>query len=82
MLRLEVAMEPNTERQDRNPQERRAERLAQAAEVRRRVVVLRRRWVGGGGARQRRVQPEQLRDCDADARERERGAQPGEEGAF
>jgi hypothetical protein len=81
MLRLEIPMEPDPERQDSDAEERGAERLAQAAEVRR-GVVMRCGVCVGGARRERRVEAEELRDCDADAGEGERGAQPREESAF
>jgi hypothetical protein len=48
MLRLEIPMEPDPERQDSDAEERGAERLAQVAEVRRGVVMRSGVGIGAG----------------------------------
>jgi hypothetical protein len=74
VLALKVAMEACEQDQHGDGDEGRAERLADAAQaVQPRVLRV------DGDAR---VEPEKLRDGDADAREGERCAEPGEEGAF
>lgn len=72
MLAFEVAVEANEEDEDGDGDEGRAERLADVAEPHLRRVDQRR--VRG---RDRCVQAEELRYCDADAGEGEGSAQPG-----
>ena len=77
MLALKEAVEADEEDEDGDGDEGGAERLADLAETGLRRIDERR--VRG---RDGRVQPEKLRYRDADAGEGERGAEPGQEGAF
>jgi hypothetical protein len=77
VLALEEAVEADEEDEDGDGDEGGAERLANLTEAGLRRADERR--VRG---RDGRVQPEELRYRDADAGEGERGAEPGQEGAF
>lgn len=83
-LRDKVPPRAQQQRQDTDPQKRRAEWLAQAAQ--RRIAVRRARtragFVEAGGIRQAGVEAEELRDGDADGCKSEGSAQPGEKSPF
>jgi hypothetical protein len=76
MLGFKVSVEPNSQHEDADSDEGRAEGFTQVAQV---CVGF---WVVRGGGGERGVEAEELGDCDADGGEGEGGAEPGEEGAF
>lgn len=77
LLGLEISVVAQEQHQDADAQEDRAERLAQVSQ---RVGVC--AFRGARLARERRVEPEELCDGNADRGERQRRPQPGEKRPF
>lgn len=74
VLGFEIAVEADEQGQNADPEEGGAERLSELAQTQVRVAV--------GGIGEARAEAEQLRDGDADGREREGRSEPGQERPF